>query len=129
MKIALRCILISLLLPSIAFGGNEILVLNGTPFSQSKINIQKSASQNLTESQQNEYRLLITKNGDEYFWASRENIPLIKNISGDITVFISPRGSGYIRVSKVEGKFLYMEHMPHGFQSVTYWGISDNFKP
>lgn len=118
-----------LLSPSITFGANESVVLNGVPIVQSKGNIQQSENSQLSENQQKEYRLLITKYGEDYFWATRENRPLIKKQSGDISIFIEPSGAGYIRVSEQGGKVLYLEHMAHGFQTVTYWGIAENFAP
>ena len=120
-----------LLLPTVAFSSTEsvVLVLNGIPIVQSKGNIQQSENVKLTESQQNEYRLLITKKGDDYFWTSRENRPLSKMQSGDISIFIESGGAGYIRVSEQNGQILYLEHMAIGFQTVTYWGISEKFMP
>ncbi len=118
-----------LLLPTVAFSSSEYLVLNGIPIVQSKGNIQQSENVKLTESQQNEYRLLITKKGDDCFWTSRENRPLSKMQSGNISIFIESGGAGYIQVSEQNGQIFYLEHMAIGFQIVTYWGISEKFMP
>ena len=127
MKIVLS--LLFILLPTIAFSATEVVVLNGIPIVQSKGNIQQSENLKLSEIQQNEYRLLITKKGDDYFWTTRENRPLIKMQSGDISIFIEPGGAGYIRVSEQNGQVLYLEHMANGFQTITYWGTAKKFKP
>jgi len=129
MKNVFLGLILVIIVPAVSIGGTESIVLNGIPLTQSKSNIQESQNYQLSESQQNEYRLLITKIGENYFWKTRENRPLFKHQSGDITIFIEMGGAGYIRISKVEGRFFYMEHMAHGFQSVTYWGITENFTP
>lgn len=118
-----------MLFPAVVIAATESVVLIGVPITQSKGNIQSSENFKLTESQQNEYRLLITKAGEDYFWKTRENKQLIKGQSGEITIFIEPGGAGYVRISKVDGKVLYMEHMTHGFQTITYWGIAEDFAP
>jgi hypothetical protein len=70
MKKIIKLLFLLLISPTVAFGSNESVVLNGVPIVQSKGNIQQSENFQLSESQQNEYRLLITRNGEEYFWAT-----------------------------------------------------------
>ena len=118
-----------IVMPAPTLQADEIIVLNGTPIIQSKGNPEESNNKQLSESQRNEYRLLITKDGDKYFWTTRKNRPLIKTQSGDISIFLEPGGSGYIRVSEREGQILYLEHMAYGFQTVNYWGTAVSFSP
>lgn len=128
MKIFILALLI-LSMPSLGMPANEVLVLNGTPLVQQKGTIENSENYQLSENQKNEYRVLIVKNDDGYFWESRERRPLIKEQSGAFSIFIEPGGAGYIKVIESNGTFLYMEHMSIGFQTLTYWGVSDNYKP
>ncbi len=79
---------------------------------------------------------IISKIGDEYFWASRENTPLSFFESGAFTTFVALNGSGYIRIiknnskqaaslmSETEKEFDYVEHLIIGLRNVTYYGKS-----
>ena len=70
----------------------------------------------------------IVKRGRRYEWASRENRPLDRVDAGDYIYYISPKGSGYIKVAvKPQGAsgYDYMEHLSDGFTTVTYWGRKD----
>lgn len=83
-----------------------------------------------------EFRVVITRDGDQYFWASRKNIPLVKTESGAYVTYVATTGAGYIRVlapfmREMHAKlpreerlheFVYMEHMTATLGSVTYYG-------
>lgn len=77
---------------------------------------------------------VVSRIGDEYFWASRENVPLVMIESGAFITYLAVNGSGYVRVTKPELKaavrqaggaeaaFDYVEHLLIGLKSVTYYG-------
>lgn len=70
-------------------------------------------------------RCVIAKRGRSYLWASRQNRKLDRLEAGDFTYYISPEGSGYIKVlTRRSGNetYDYMEHLSTGFTTVTYWG-------
>ena len=79
-------------------------------------------------------KCVISKIGEQYYWASRENKLLIRSESGGFTTFVSPEGAGYIRIirpeskkiaslmSRTETQFDYVEHLLIGLKSVTYYG-------
>ena len=80
---------------------------------------------------------MITQRGDRYFWTTREDRELEHRASGAFHYFISPAGSGYIKIldksslpgfvpGKGEPRYRYMEHMPFFLGTVTYWGESDD---
>jgi hypothetical protein len=121
--------LVLLFLSASTLWASESVVLNGTPIIQAKGNLQESKNTQLSESQKNEYRILITKEGDNYFWATRENRPLIKTLSGEFSIFIDPLGSGSVRVAEKDGLIMYLEQMAIGFQTVSYWGTASSFSP
>lgn len=78
--------------------------------------------------------VVISKIGNDYLWASRENVPLIEIDSIAYTTFVAVNGSGYVRVLKPERKraagvlggpeaqYDYVEHLLIGLRSVTYYG-------
>ncbi len=118
-----------LMFGKISYAQDQTIVLNGLPLIQNKASFENSSNAKMTESQSNEYRLLIIKHGDNYFWASRNNKQLILRISGAFHIFIEPGGAGYIKIMNSDEGALYMEHMSIGLQTVTYWGMASSFNP
>jgi hypothetical protein len=100
------------------------VVFKGLPIKKDMSDIEGTEQVSLSEKERVEYRLVITKQGKKYFWESRENRELIISRSDDFYNFVEPNGAGYIRIAKVEGKFLYMEHLTTGFKNITYWGYA-----
>ena len=120
--------------------GQTQLVLDGTPSSRTSSSDEGSTDETLTEAQKNEFRLLITKLGDEYIWASREQRQLDHYKSGAFHYFVDPTGGGYIKVfdqsvlpdfmkDPTKPRILYMEHLSLGLQTTTYWGGAESFEP
>jgi hypothetical protein len=77
---------------------------------------------------------VISEIGGSYYWASRENTPLVRHEGGAFVTFIAPNGAGYVRVvnpkmkdaaslmSPTEKQFDYVEHLLMGLRSITYYG-------
>lgn len=103
------------------------LVINGLPINKVMSDIEGTELINLSKDEQYSYRLLITKNDGKFFWTSRENRELLFNQTGRFYNFIEPNGAGYIKVAKIKGKYLYMEHLTLGFKNITYWGVAEEF--
>ena len=101
------------------------MVVNGLPMKKVMSDIEGTESMNVSEKERLSYRLLITKRDKKYVWSSRENKDLIFSKNGDYYDFVEPNGRGYIRVSIVDGKCLYMEHLTLGFKNITYWGVGE----
>lgn len=49
-------------------------------------------------------RCVISKIEDRYYWASRENVEMVKIESGAFITFLAVNGSGYVKVIKPEWK-------------------------
>ena len=120
--------------------GQTQLVLQGTPSKRTSSSDEGSTDETLTEAQKNEFRLLITKVGDEYIWASREQKQLVHHKSGAFHYFIDPQGGGYIKVydqnvlpefmrDSTKPRFLYLEHLSLWLETTTYWGSAEVFEP
>jgi len=120
--------------------GQTQLVLQGTPSSRTTSSSEGSTDETLTEAQKNEFRLLITKLGDEYIWASREQRQLIHYESGVFHYFVNPQGGGYIKVydqntlpdsmrDPTKPRIVYLEHLSLWLQTTTYWGSAEAFEP
>lgn len=82
------------------------------------------------------FATVISEIGGKYYWASRENKELVRHQAGAFITYLAVDGSGYIRViepafkstaallSSTEADFDYVEHLPLGLRSVTYFGRS-----
>jgi len=90
----------------------------------------------LTRAEAANVHCVISEIGGKYYWASRENKPLVLIRGGAFNTYIAADGSGYIRVTIPEMKktvdamggaeadFDYVEHLLIGLSSVTYYGIN-----
>ena len=78
----------------------------------------------LSEAAGEKYACRIVRKGRRYVWASRDNRELTRSVAGDWTYYVSPEGSGYVKVlTGVTGRpFDYVEHVTGEFKTVTYWG-------
>ena len=78
---------------------------------------------------------VISQIGTLYYWASRENVQMVRVDSGGFVTYVAANGAGYVRVVKPEAKaaaaqmsgteerFDYVEHALVGLRSVTYYGV------
>jgi len=78
---------------------------------------------------------VISQIGTSYYWASRENVPMVRVDSGAFITYVAANGAGYVRVVKPDAKaaaavmsgteerFDYVEHALIGLRSVTYYGV------
>lgn len=114
----------------IGIGHAETIVFEGTPLVRNSSSAEEAKNELVQGESQTNYKLIISKEGDEYVWFSREKKKLTRIRSDAFDYFVNPEGSGYIKIAKDEnGKYLYMEHMSFGLQTITYWGTSETFKP
>lgn len=111
--------------PVVCIAQTEVVVIKGTPIIQNKSSVEESVNFQLSESQQAESRLIITRKGHKYYWTSRQDRELAKHESGIYTIFLETKGAGYVKAMKSADKVLYMEHMGLGLETITYWGVAD----
>ena len=117
------------MLPAVCIAEQESVVLKGVPVIQNKSTVEGSSNITLTKSQQEESKLIITKNGQKYYWATRQNRELTKHVSGIYTIFLDTRGAGYVKAMQSGDKVFYIEHMSLGLETITYWGTADYLRP
>lgn len=97
----------------------------GHPITKASCEADNCFHQELLESDQVKHELIISNAQDQYFWTSREGKELKRAESGSFIYFINPGGSGYIKVSLLNGQCLYLEHLTLGLQTITYWGTCE----
>ena len=66
-------------------------------------------------------RLTVTVVNGQFYWTSRGNRPLRLSSSGVFTYLSSEPGQ-YIRLTRLNDKISYVEHVDLGLGSVTWWG-------
>jgi|TARA_B100002003_G_C14078705_1_gene518935 hypothetical protein len=113
---------------------NENIVFSGTPIVKISEGGIDRVVENIKGERAMEFRCVISKVGERYYWLTRENKELVKISSGAYDTFVALNGSGYVRIipkdmkgaasllGGTEGKFDYVEHLLLGLRSVTYYG-------
>ena len=114
--------------PQTVFRGRPQLKVNEGGVERLAENVPSQSAPNLV--------VVISKIGDRFYWASRENAPMIEVDGGGAYItYVAVNGSGYVRVLKADmkkaaaivddtaAKFDYVEHLVLGLKSVTYYGI------
>jgi hypothetical protein len=113
-------------LPGIA----QTVVLSAKPTVKVESSEASTKRYALTESEQEQYRVIITRRDGRYFWSSRENRELIYHHSGAFHYFTDLTGGGYIKIidtamlpDSMHGpgpRFRYMEHLTLWLGTITY---------
>lgn len=137
--IGLWLVAISLGLAPLAFPASAQVVFDASPTVKVESGQRKTTRFTLSKKEQVEYRVTITRREGRYYWASRENKELVRVVSGAFQYFISPEGTGYVKVldshllqasTRPSGpRFQYMEHLPIMLSTITYWGAGDRRDP
>ena len=117
-------------------GWTEEIILSGVPAIKISEGGTDRVVENLKADEASAAECTITKNGDKYLWASRNNVELTPIQSGAFVTFVATSGAGYVRMTlpdvkdavaaasmdEAEKKYDYVEHMLIGLKSVTYYG-------
>ena len=111
-------------------------VFSGRPTLQVLETAVNRESKRLNDVEADGYQAVMSKIGDRYYWASRENRALVRLESGAFITYLAIDGSGYVRVidprfkaaaslmSETEDQFDYVEHILLGLRSIAYYGVS-----
>lgn len=125
------CFMISLFMFLSSNVRAEMIVFEGTPIIKNVANPAETFNQPVKGEEQINYKLIITKEGDNYIWFSREKNKLKHNNDGYFDYFVRENRSDYIKIGIApEGslhKYLYIEHLTDGMKTITYWGYADEF--
>jgi hypothetical protein len=138
MKNVLRASVIACLLGAHAgaIAGQPRTVLSGVPSIKISEGGTDRTPQNVTHEDAVNLGCVISEIDGEYYWASRENRPLVRLVSGAFVTYLAADGSGYVRtispglkaaassMSQTEATFDYVEHLLVGLRSVTYYGVA-----
>ncbi|TAK06897.1 MAG: hypothetical protein EPO39_07775 [Candidatus Manganitrophaceae bacterium] len=117
------------LLLLIRTGEAKTLILSGIPDIQTKSSVEESIRIEVDSAKKKDLRVVIIKDGDQYYWETRDHKKLIRSVQGSFILFIDPLGGGYVKVIPLGGKVIYMEHLSQGLETFTYWGAAEHFEP
>src|SRR5262245_39532832 len=116
------------ILPSLPmFGQEAVTVFQGIPSIKISEGGDERVPENLTRDKAVNLACVISRIGEKYYWASRENKLMRRVQSGAFTTFFAEDGSGYVRVVSNPSdqklfKFGYVEHLLTMLNSITYYG-------
>ena len=98
------------------FSGRPLIRIDSDANETKRIELSDAAGQ--------KYECRVVRKGRKYVWASRGDRELIRANAGDWTYYVSPEGSGYVKVltGDVNLPYDYMEHVTDELKTFTYWG-------
>ena len=111
-------------------------VFRGTPSVRVTEGGTDRTPENLTHDKAGNLGVVISRIGDRYYWASRENKEMVRREFGAFITYIAVDGAGYVRLiapgkkqaasllGPSEEKFDYVEHLTMGLRSITYYGAA-----
>jgi hypothetical protein len=129
---------LALLALAVQLGIAGTVEFSGTPSRKVEIDEKGEGAYKLTEEEKGKYQVVITKEGEKYFWTSRGGLEMVRTESGSYLTYVAINGSGYVRTlqpwvrdmhaklsekEKREAGFLYLEHLVHRMGSITYFGF------
>jgi len=108
----------------------------GEPAIKIDISNGVSSSTSIEPLEARQYRAIVIREGDQYSWASRGKVPMIRVESGDYVTYVAATGEGYIRTLSPAARetfdrlsaesqakeFTYTEHLVHQLGSTTFFG-------
>jgi hypothetical protein len=132
-RFAALIVALALTAPSVN-GQTPTTVFKGRPALKISEGGTERTPETLARAQAVNLECVVSQIGNDYYWASRENTPLVRIDGAAFTTFVAANGAGYIRVINPEAKsaaallggaekqFDYVEHALVGLRSVTYYG-------
>lgn len=117
----LLVVIFLLTFPTDSHSEDKKIEVLGTPSVKVESFLDETTRHELTEKQMRKYQLTISEVGGKFYWESRGQREMLKNVSGVYIIYVSPKGSGYVKVSTLNN--FYIEHIHQGLNTITYWGI------
>lgn len=124
-------ILIALTLSAVSLLAADEVVFRGTPTVRLIAGAATESREKLDGEGAKKSECVITVRGkNKYFWASRNNVPMMRVDAPQFTYFIHAGGAGYVKVYNGERKAVnapadYIETISQGFEVITYWGRAE----
>lgn len=121
-----RRVAIPFFLSPLAQSQQATTIFKGIPSLKISAGASERIEEKLSREQAVNLACVISKIGDRFYWASRENVELRRSAGGAFETYTAINGSGYIRIVSEAGLNLfdygYVEHLLIMMSSVTYCG-------
>lgn len=98
------------------------LIFYGAPSRACSMGGVKAECHDLTGEQREAYRAVIVRDGQRYFWKSREGRELFRTESGIYTQYTEANGNGFVKV-QADGSYMEVVHI--GLAVIGYWGRAE----
>jgi hypothetical protein len=123
----------ALLLCSLAVQAQESIVFRGTPNARVFSSVKTDGREEMQGEAADKAECVVVRRGKKYYWASRENVLLVRTDAAQFTYFVHPESGGYVKVFTGDRKAAnapadYIEHINRGFETVTYWGRVSGYR-
>ncbi len=123
MNVMSRMVILLLFFSLAVPAAEEELVFSGLPLVRYDVDGKEAVRVELSEQGSHKYVCRIMGKGKRFFWASRGNRELIRFDAGGFIYYVSPEGSGFIKVSVAKGAdYDYIESFTAELKTITYWG-------
>ena len=120
MRLALATIAVYLATCTLAQAAD--LVLYGAPSRACSMGGVKAECHDLTGEQRETYRAIIVRDGQRYFWKSREGREMFRTESGAFTQYSEANGNGFVKI-QADGSYMEIVHI--GLAVIGYWGRAE----
>lgn len=121
MRVILRLLLLCFAVMALE-AADEVVFL-GVPAVRFDVDGKNSVRVDLSDQGAAKYTCRVVARKKKFYWASRGDRELLRHDAGDYTYFVSPQGTGIIKISlKPGGDYDYMEQFSSELKTVTYWG-------
>lgn len=112
------------------------LEFEGTPSVRIYVSDGVAHTESVSPERALEFAVKIVRTDSGYLWASRDNIPMVKQEAGAYITYSATNCAGYVRVVSPAGRralqslepeqqkneFVYLEHLVNLLGSITYFG-------
>lgn len=99
-----------------------VTALEGSPTVRVDTTVEATTRRSLTNTESSEHGLSIRVADGRYFWASRSNEELTLRTADGFTYLTTTSPGRYVRLTRINDRVTYAEHVEIGTRSVTYFG-------
>jgi hypothetical protein len=127
MKLSALCGVLLVVCSAAPLAAQDAVVFRGTPNVRVFSSAKTDGRETIESEAARKAECVVVQRGKKYFWASRENVALVRTDARQFTFFVHPESGGYVKVFTGERKAVdapadYIEHINRGFETITYWG-------
>jgi hypothetical protein len=99
-------------------------VFRGTPSMRVDFGPDGVSQRQLKGKEGTEATVVIDRVDGKFIWTSRQELEMVRRMSGIYAIFVAQSGAGYVEVERpLDGQsFRFIEHVHVGLGTITYYG-------